>query len=236
MLGIYHLALAMRGPIWLKDIDDAVKQETYLLVTKTLPIHWPRVRLFMPIDTPPAHKKRIMTGYSTIMIDISQPEETLLGNLDSKWRNRLRAAQKEHVEIKTSHDISAYEWLLDEESKQQSRAKYLALPSLWAREYSAQSGSKHILIITAYKEEKPIAAVLCLLHHHTATYHIGWNSEKGKSLNMHNLLLWKAIEALKQRNIRWFDLGGINTEESEGVARFKLGIGGTLVQYPGTYL
>ena len=42
--------------------------------------------------------------------------------------------------------------------------------------------------------------------------------------------------ALTRKQVRWLDLGGIATDRSPGIARFKLGMGGTVATLPGTFL
>jgi len=41
------------------------------------------------------------------------------------------------------------------------------------------------------------------------------------------LLLWRGIAALKDAGTVWLYLGGIDTESTPGIARFKLGLGAT---------
>jgi len=50
------------------------------------------------------------------------------------------------------------------------------------------------------------------------------------------VLLWRAIQELKAFGIRRLDLGGVNTQRSAGLARFKMGLGGEVRQFAGTYL
>jgi lipid II:glycine glycyltransferase (peptidoglycan interpeptide bridge formation enzyme) len=80
-----------------------------------------------------------------------------------------------------------------------------------------------------------IAAMMFLIHGEAAIYHVGWTTEKGRDLHAHNLLLWKAMEELKERGIRRLDLGGVNTIRSSGIARFKMSTGGEVVTLAGTY-
>ena len=55
-------------------------------------------------------------------------------------------------------------------------------------------------------------------------------------MHAHNLILWKGIEALKERGIRMLDLGGVNTIRSAGIARFKMSTGGKVLTLAGTYI
>jgi lipid II:glycine glycyltransferase (peptidoglycan interpeptide bridge formation enzyme) len=78
--------------------------------------------------------------------------------------------------------------------------------------------------------------MLFLIHGEAATYQLGWTSDQGRDLHAHNRLLWAAIEELKTRGVRWLDLGGVNTQRSAGVARFKIKTGGRVVTFAGTYI
>src|ERR1039457_4092334 len=40
----------------------------------------------------------------------------------------------------------------------------------------------------------------------------GWNGPEGRTLKANQYLHWQAIAHLKQRGLRWFDLGGFNEE------------------------
>jgi lipid II:glycine glycyltransferase (peptidoglycan interpeptide bridge formation enzyme) len=81
-----------------------------------------------------------------------------------------------------------------------------------------------------------IAAMMFLIHGEAATYQVGWTSDKGRDMHSHNLILWKGIEALKERGIRMLDLGGVNTIRSAGIARFKMSTGGQVLTLAGTYI
>ena len=41
---------------------------------------------------------------------------------------------------------------------------------------------------------------------------------------------------LIEDGVRWLDLGGVATDRSPGIARFKLGMGGEVAILPGTFL
>jgi lipid II:glycine glycyltransferase (peptidoglycan interpeptide bridge formation enzyme) len=49
-------------------------------------------------------------------------------------------------------------------------------------------------------------------------------------------MLWRAIEALREKGVRVLDLGGVNTQRSAGIARFKMATGGQVRRLAGTYL
>jgi len=76
--------------------------------------------------------------------------------------------------------------------------------------------------------------VLFLRHGNTATYYIAWTSPGGRARHAHNLLVWRAIEAMVADGVDWLDLGGIDAS-MPGVSRFKLGLGGDPVTLCGTW-
>ena len=237
------MAIALRGPVWLGDVDDSCKAACYRALKQTMPLRGLRFVLFMPeadehAALGQAQLKRVMTGHSTVLVDLQQDEEALLAGMDGKWRNRLRAAQKSELVVEpVSCRPASYEWLLAKETEQASRIGYKALATNLVPVYQEYAGEDSLLILQALHEGEVVGGVLMLLHGHSATYHIGWSSELGKKLGAHNLLLWEAMRRLKASGTRWLDLGGVTTDPaSAGLARFKLGLCSHLVALPGTYM
>src|SRR5262249_8598137 len=68
----------------------------------------------------------------------------------------------------------------------------------------------------------------------TAIYLLGATSDDGLKLKGAYLLQWRAMQWLKERGCRWYELGGINPEENPGVYEFKSGFGGDQTRHLGT--
>ena len=47
--------------------------------------------------------------------------------------------------------------------------------------------------------------------------------------------MWRACALLAERGVQQLDLGGVNTLGNPGLARFKLGTGGRVVTWAGTF-
>ena len=66
----------------------------------------------------------------------------------------------------------------------------------------------------------------------TATYLHGASSRKNKELMAPHLLHWRIIQEAKKRGLGQYDFGGIDEKKWPGVTRFKIGFGGSVVEYP----
>lgn len=246
--GLVGFALCTRGPLWLQPLPPATQAAIYRALKRSLPVSRPRFALFSPDLTDPDDPGvgkliRVMTGYSTVRIDLTQPREQLRARMEGRWRNRLVAAENaaERAELKivrAGANPVQYRWLLEQEMSQRASKSFYGLPLEFVERYiqSRPQTAKTVLILRAEQKKEKVAAMLFLIHGTSATYHVGWSNEAGRAVNAHNLLLWRACEELRERGVQSLDLGGINTRSLAGISRFKIGTGGQVVTYGGTYV
>jgi hypothetical protein len=184
---------------------------------------------------------RIMTGTSTIWIDLSPSEAELRGRLSGNWRNQLKKAEQSSMSIavggaKPKH----YNWLLEKEIEQRQLRGYSAVPLGLVPAYRDTIvnalQSPPVLSVTAHEGGTQIAGALFLLHGNSATYHIGWAGDRGRTLNAQNNVLFSAMLALKERGTKWLDMGGVDTGPQAAIARFKFGLGHPPETLVGTYI
>ncbi|MEC9249618.1 MAG: GNAT family N-acetyltransferase [Pseudomonadota bacterium] len=235
---LVDVGLCSRGPVWLREVTAQERQQVHKALKSALGLGWPRVTLQTPDDEAPLPgARRVVSGYATVMLDLTRSLEDLRAGFDGKWRNRLVAAEKSNLKVQQNGTKPAqYIWLLETEEGQRKARGYTATPASLVPEFvQAKADRNSLLILRADLGKQKAAAMLFLIHGCAATYHIGWNSEDGRKLGAHNLLLWSALDTLKQRGVTRLDLGGVETVKSAGLARFKLGTGGELVTYAGTY-
>ncbi|WP_412545162.1 lipid II:glycine glycyltransferase FemX [Maricaulis sp. MIT060901] len=233
-----NVGLCSRGPVWLREVSTEQRRQVHRALKSALGLGWPRVTLQTPDDVdPPGGARRVVSGYSTVMLDLTQSLADLRAGFDGKWRNRLVAAEKSALKVQQNGTKPAqYIWLLETEEGQRKDRGYTATPAALVPEFVKAKGDRDsLLILRGDLGKQKAAAMLFLIHGCAATYHIGWNSEEGRKLGAHNLLLWQALDVLKQRGVKRLDLGGVETLKSAGRARFKLGTGGQLITYAGTY-
>jgi hypothetical protein len=241
---LVSVGLCSRGPIWLQAMTAQDKAKIYAELRRSVPLTGLRWLLITPEEVRGdslglSKWRRVMTGYATVMLDISQSPELLRAALDSKWRNRLVAAESSALTVhRVGSNPGQYRWLLDHEETQREQRGFAGLPRPFYEIYvqSRKQPTQTLLTLRADLGRDRVAGMLFLLHGESATYQVGWSNEQGRQLNAHNLLLWRSIHELQQRGVRCLDLGGVNTARSAGIARFKMGTGGAVSILAGTYL
>ena len=237
------LALCTRGPLWLQEVNAKDKAAAYKAMRQSLPLPGLRFMMVTPNETLEEQPclpavRRIMSGYSTVMLDIDKPMETLRAQLDKRWRHRLGGAEKSELNVqRMGTNPGQYRWLLDAEMQQRVDRGLEGLPLVWFEHYaeSRKQPSRNLLSLRADVGRERVAGMMFLIHGQAATYQVGWTSDAGRDLHAHNLMLWRAIEELRERGVRSLDLGGVNTQRSAGIARFKMATGGTVRQLAGSY-
>lgn len=252
--GLFKFSLLLNGPVWINDVTDEQKQEIIKQVSRHFPLKYFSLFSFSPIEGYDAKLdlyqdggfRQIITGGSTVIIDLTVSEDDLWKNLYGKTRTEIRKAEKADFEvIYGDHSHDHMDWLLAKEKKQQKEKKYQGLPVNLVKAYgeshsiySVAEQSQGVLAAFAVEkgESSPMAGALFLCHGTCATYHIGWSGKKGRKAGALSLLLWQMIVKLKQNGLTSLDLGGINTEKGANIARFKLGFGGEIIQQKGTYM
>ena len=236
-----------RGPLWFKGFGGILDFEAFLKAfSKEYPKRFGRRIRFIPEVKQSTAAVQVMKdygyrvasqrGYQTIWLDLSRDLEVLRQNLKSKWRNVLKKAEKQNLEVIWSDKGEHFAWLINHYAADKAVRGYDGPSpktiSILAKEFSR---GQNMLIGTALLDGEPIAAILLFNHGSSATYQIGFTSDIGREKCAHHLLLWRAIIELKERDINDFDLGGINEETAKGVKLFKEGLGGKIYETLGLY-
>jgi lipid II:glycine glycyltransferase (peptidoglycan interpeptide bridge formation enzyme) len=227
------LALCTRGPLWLQEVSAKDKAAVYKQMRRTLPLDGLRFMMVTPNEV--LDDKLGLP----VMLDISQPMDVLRAQLDKRWRHRLGGAEKSELNVqRMGTNPGQYRWLLDAEMQQRAERNIDGMPLVWFERYaeSRKQPSRNLMSLRADVGRDRVAGMMFLIHGEAATYQVGWTSDAGRDLHAHNLMLWRAIEELRERGVRSLDLGGVNTQRSAGIARFKMSTGGSVLQLAGSYL
>ncbi len=242
-----HAVILDRGPLWFDGYETPQNIATFMdSLSRHYPRRFGRKMRFIP-EYPDAqiyrnmmqqHGFKSMTrdGYQTIWLDTRPDPDYIRANMGKKWRNALSKAEKSGLKTIISDDGEHLAWLLqnyvqDKEQKNYDGASLRTLMKLFA----SFSRGKNMLQATAIFDGEPIAAIVVLKHGIAATYQIGYTSDTGREKCAHHLLLWQAIQELRQRGVQDVDLGGTNERDADGVRKFKEGLGGEKVETLGLY-
>ena len=242
--GLANMALCSLGPVWLQPLSGADKARVYKALKKTIPLKNLRVVAFTPLEAPGpelglSRWRRVMTGHSTVVLDLQPELEVLRAQLDGRWRYSLARAEESSLTVhRVGTNAGQYRWLLDAEMQQREQRGLHGLPLQFFDLYvpSRQQPTKTILTLRADVGRDRVAGMMFLIHGESATYQVGWTNDAGREHNAHNLILWNAIQELRERGVRKLDLGGVNTTRSAGIARFKIGTGGQVLSCAGTFI
>ena len=242
--GLANMALCSLGPVWLQPLSGADKARVYKALKKTIPLNNLRVVAFTPLEAQGpelglSRWRRVMTGHSTVVLDLQPELEVLRAQLDGRWRYSLARAEESSLTVhRVGTNAGQYRWLLDAEMQQREQRGLHGLPLQFFDLYvpSRQQPTKTILTLRADVGRDRVAGMMFLIHGESATYQVGWTNDAGREHNAHNLILWNAIQELRERGVRKLDLGGVNTTRSAGIARFKIGTGGQVLSCAGTFI
>jgi len=245
VLGYISLASCTRGPIFHPDLSPADRAAIYKRLRQSVPVPHLKVPLFSPdrsgeqLDPVEIRgMSRVMTGYSTVLLDLTQALSTLKAQFEGKWRNRLnKVLANVRLQVHVQASLKRCDWLLGQELAQREAKKFHGLPTDFVKAYIACAADHRQAFVVAYAElgKNTVGGMLFLIHGRVASYHVGWSDEEGRRLNAHNALLWQAMAYLKDMGIEVLDLGGVNTHDLPGISRFKLGAGGQPITLAGTY-
>lgn len=244
---IFHQRQMHRGPLWLDGVEPDLEtlEATFRQLRRACPDNpLNRASLLPELAARPETEdmlrrcgfRRFGPGYRTVWLDLTRNEETLRAGLARDWRQRLKGAEKAGHAIDLDWEAKNLPWLMKQEHEQAVAKQFRPMTGpLAVRIRNALVKNDGVLIAAALNGKDPVASGLFYRHGTSATYQIGWAGEAGRKTGAMRLVLWRAALALKERGVKWLDLGGINPETAPGVTEFKLGTGGQAIETAGLY-
>lgn len=173
-------------------------------------------------------------GFPTGVVDLCKTTEEIRAALDSKWRNQLKAAEKnEYVVHSDSKRFS--EMMRLYESEQQDKG-FVGVKTTLLECMNSMPNSPLRIFYIENDANEIIAYDIFYRHVNDATYYVGWNSNEGRKKYLNNLLLYHAAISLKAEGVRQLDLGGIEYIHTESIAKFKDGMRPTHFRQMGEFI
>jgi len=188
-----------------------------------------------------AAKKTFFASYS-FSLDLTKTEEELLANMASKTRYNIRLAQRNGVVVEEKSDKEGLEIFIDLLQETLKRQKFfLHSPGYFEKMWDvlAPAGISHILL--AKHKDEILNAWMLFTWKYRIFYPYGSSSSKNRNLMGSNLICWEAIRFGKKLGCKSYDMWGSLGPDADpknpwfGFHKFKLGYGGDLVKFVGSW-
>lgn len=185
--------------------------------------------------------KSLFTKYNFVL-DLTPSEEELLKNMHQKTRYNIRVATKKgvHVEISDSPEaLKKYLKLYFETTKRQGYFGHNE--NYHTKVYETFHMTGQVKFVIASFNKTPLVAWMLLVFKDTLYYPYGGSSHLHRDVMASNLVAWEAIKLGKSLGLSKFDMwGALGPDASPrdswyGFHKFKMGYGGRLVEYLGSF-
>ena len=166
--------------------------------------------------------------YRTFVVDLTPSLEELRTRLDAKWRNKLKQSERNQLTVisgQGSEEFKAFCEIYREMRKRKSFETTVDAEE-FGRIQAALPESQRMRVLICQEKGVAVAGVVASAMGDSAIYLLGATSDAGLKAKGSYLLQWQMISWLKERGIRWYDLGGIDLEANPGVYYFKRGLSG----------
>ena len=234
LAGGLGLSLASNGPLLLPgpaktpaetpaETPAQVPARVLALIRQSQPLARPRLQFFTPAQAQIRAWRFLPLISPATSARLALP--VARHSLHGKWRNALKKAEKQGLTVSAGRCTGAdLKTLLAQDGAAQKARGYRALPAAFSLTWH-RLAADDLLICTARHGRRAVSRALFICHGNTATYHVAASTPHGRRLSAQRLVLWHGFQALARRGVTGLDLGLIDTVNSPGLARFKLGTG-----------
>jgi lipid II:glycine glycyltransferase (peptidoglycan interpeptide bridge formation enzyme) len=166
--------------------------------------------------------------YRTFLLDLAPGIEELRKRLDAKWRNHLSRGEKNNLSVIAGSGSAEYRRFCLIYNQMRMRKTFETTVDVeefgQIQEDLAEPHRMRVLIC----EDRgvPVAGLVASAMGDSAIYLLGATSDDGLKSQGAYLLQWAMVRWLKEKGIRWYDLGGIDPIVNPGVYSFKRGFSG----------
>ncbi|HVU46964.1 MAG TPA: peptidoglycan bridge formation glycyltransferase FemA/FemB family protein [Terracidiphilus sp.] len=166
--------------------------------------------------------------YRTIVLDLSPSLEELRKRLDKKWRNQLTRSEKNDLTIVSGDGDAEFGMFCEMYSQMRKRKTFETNvdDTEFRRMQEILPASQRMRVLICQEKGVPVAGIVTSAIGDSAIYLLGATSDAGLNAKGSYLLQWTMISWLKERGVRFYDLGGIDPEGNPGVYHFKKGFSG----------
>lgn len=173
----------------------------------------------------------MVAPYGTFIIDLTQPEDTLLNKFNSTHRRKVRQAIKQCVQIRGGIEYLKTAYDLVRDTFKRSKMGFMSYDEF--QRYVFSLGDNIKILIAEYQGIVE-GCIVVPFSNHTAYYVYGGSIPEPHT-GATNLLHWEAVRQFRNLGVQRYDFVGvrINPKEGtrqEGLYMYKQRFGGQLVQ------
>lgn len=173
--------------------------------------------------------------YKTVILDLNLPEEHLLGKMHQKTRYNINLSEKKGLVLEESDDVDIFWKLLKQTAKKDQFSTHPKEYYEKMLDFFRDGKELRIKLFLVKYGDKHIGGAIIMFYGDIAYYLHGAMDREYRSLMAPYFMHWEIIKKLKVKGFRFYDFWGIDSNKWPGVTRFKLGWGGDLKEYPGSF-
>lgn len=234
LISFDHIRSGLRDEVngFIQKIKDLAKKEKAMFVKLE-----PKSDVVMELIYRRGFKrsKKNLQPQRTMVVDLKRSEPELSSAMHNKTRYNVNLALKKNMDFEESNDVDAFWKLLKKTSEKDKFSPHSKKYYEKFLEFFKSGKDIKTKLILVSHEGKPMAGAMLLLYENTAHYLHGAMDRKYKAMMAPHLMHWEIIMWAKSRGYEYYDLWGIDAQKWPGVTRFKLGWGGKVVEYPGSF-
>src|ERR671916_1729640 len=182
---------------------------------------------------------------TTLVVDLSLPEEDLLGRMKGKTRYNVRLAAKKGVGVVEPEFEEGwptfYEWMKATSERKEDYVLRRSRDYLYGVMRSMHDAGQGRLFFAEH-EGKPLAGMYVFTFGEKYWYMYGASSDEKRNLKPNYLLQWEVMRWAKRRGLMHYDMVGVPKPEELNednslwnVYKFKEGFGGEISDSLGCY-
>jgi len=166
--------------------------------------------------------------YRTFVVDLTPSVDELRSRLDAKWRNKLKQSEKNNLTVVSGSGSEEYGIFLAMYSQMRERKTFETSVDVgeFGRMQEQLPESQRMRVLICMDKDAAAAGLVVSAMGESAIYLLGATSDAGLNAKGAYLLQWTMMCWLRERGIKWYDLGGIDPEGNPGVYYFKRGFSG----------
>ena len=164
----------------------------------------------------------------------NKTEDEIFKNFHQKTRYNIRLATRKGVVVREGNreDLKEFHRIMVTTG---IRDGFITRPLEYFEKMYDCLGPKHMKLLMAYYEDKPISGVIPIMYGNKTWYLYGASSNEHRNLMPNYLLQWEMIKIALKNKSDIYDLRGVPgiADNSNGLYRFKKGFGAEYTEFLG---